>query len=268
MIRDITIGQYYANTSIVHELDPRTKLMGVLVYVFTLFLVKNPFLYFVYLGIVVCLYYMSKVPFSFMMTGLKGIIVLLIFTFCFRLICTPGTVVAQLWIFQITSEGIIKAVSLTSRIALMILGASLLSYTTTPKEMSDGMEKAFSGLERFHVPVHDMAVIVMIAFRFIPILLEEINVLMDAQAARGVEFEKCSIWKKCKNVLTLLMPLFLSTVRRSSDLAMAMEARGYSGDKPVSKMYPLVYKKNDKIAYIGMCIFALVMIFFRVYCNL
>lgn len=150
MIRDITIGQYYANTSIVHELDPRTKLMGVLVYVFTLFLVKNPFLYFVYLGIVLCLYYISKVPFSFMMKGLKGIIVLLIFTFCFRLICTPGTVVAQLWIFQITSEGIIKAVSLTSRIALMILGASLLSYTTTPKEMSDGMEKAFSGLERFH----------------------------------------------------------------------------------------------------------------------
>ena len=146
MIRDITIGQYYANTSVVHNMDPRTKLMGVLVYVLTLFLVKNPLLYLVYLGIVFVLYHVSKVPLSFMLKGLKGIIILLIFTFCFRLICTPGNVVAKFWIFQITEEGIIKAISLTSRIALMILGASLLSYTTTPKEMADGLEKALSGL--------------------------------------------------------------------------------------------------------------------------
>ena len=264
MIRDITIGQYYANTSVVQNMDPRTKLMGVLVYVLTLFLVKNPLLYLVYLGIVFVLYHVSKVPLSFMLKGLKGIIILLIFTFCFRLICTPGNVVAKFWIFQITEEGIIKAISLTSRIALMILGASLLSYTTTPKEMADGLEKALSGLEKFHIPVHDMTVIVMIAFRFIPILLEEINVLMDAQAARGVEFEKCSVLKKCKNVLTLLMPLFMSTVRRSSDLAMAMEARGYSGDKPTSKMYPLVYQKRDRIAYVVLFFFAVLMTSLRI----
>ena len=260
MIRDITIGQYYPSPSVIHGLDPRTKLMGVLVYVVTLFMVKNPLLYLGYLGTVLLLYRIAKVPYSFLMKGLKGILLLLIFTFCFRLICTPGELVASIWIFQITREGIVKAISLTSRIALMILGASLLSYTTTPKEMADGLEKALSGLEKFHIPIHDMAVIVMIAFRFIPILLEEINVLMDAQAARGVEFEKCSVWKKCKNVLTLLMPLFLSTVRRSSDLAMAMEARGYSGDQPTSKMYPLIYTKNDKIAYAVMGVFAILII--------
>lgn len=264
MIRDITIGQYYANTSVIHVLGPRTKLMGVLVYVIALFIVDRPILYLIFLGLVLALYRISRVPFSFLMKGLKGIVVLLIFTFVFRLLCTPGTEIAQVWIFQVTQEGVIKAVSLTSRIALMILGASLLSYTTTPKEMADGLEKAFSFLEKIHIPIQDMAVIVMIAFRFIPILLEEMNVLMDAQAARGVEFEKCSVIKKCKNVCTLLMPLFLSTVRRASDLAMAMEARGYSGDKKTSKMYPLEYGKNDKIAYVGMFVFLGIMVILKI----
>lgn len=264
MVRDITIGQYYANTSVIHALDPRTKLMGVLVYVAALFLVKNPVLYLVFMGLVLILYRIAKVPFSFLLKGLKGIIVLLIFTFLFRLISTPGTEVAQIWIFHITRQGIVKAISLTFRIALMIVGASLLSYTTTPKEMADGLEKSCAFLEKVHIPVHEMAVIVMIAFRFIPIMLEEMNVLMDAQAARGVEFEKCSVFQKCKNVFTLLMPLFLSTVRRSSDLAMAMEARGYSGEKRISKMYPLVYERNDRIAYVCMFIFIGMMIALRI----
>lgn len=264
MIRDITIGQYYAQDSSIHKLDSRTKLMGVLIYIVALFLVKNPWWYLLLFVVILALYRLAKVPYGYLLRGLKGIVVLLIFTFVFRLISTPGIPVAQLWIFTITGEGITKAISLTVRIALMIIGASLLSYTSTPRELADGLEKAFGFLEKIHVPIHDMAVIVMIAFRFIPILIEETNVLMDAQASRGVEFEKCSVWKKCRNIFSLLLPLFLSAVRRSSDLAMAMEARGYSGEGETSRMYPLRYHSGDRIAYVLMFLFLAGVIVMRV----
>ena len=263
-MRDITIGQYYPKESVVHQLDPRTKLMGTLVYIIVLFLVKNPLWYLVCLGIILLLYRLANVPFSYFLRGLRGIAILLIFTFFFRMVCTPGKAVAEFWIFTVTQEGIHKSICLTSRIALMITGASLLSYTTTPRVMADGLEKSFSFLEKIKVPIRDMAVIVMIAFRFIPIMIEETNALMDAQAARGAEFEHCSVFKKCKNVFSLLVPLFLSSVRRSSDLAMAMEARGYGGDRPSSRMYPLIYKKKDKIAYICIVCFLMFGIVVRV----
>lgn len=264
MFRDITIGQYYSQTSPIHGLDSRTKLMGVLVYIVALFLIKNPWWYLLFLTLILLLYRFAKIPYMHLMKGLKGIVILLAFTFFFRLVSTPGTEVAQIWIFTITKEGIVKAISLTSRIALMLTGASLLSYTATPRELADGLEKAFGFLERVHVPIRDMAVIVMIAFRFIPILIEETNVLMDAQASRGVEFEKCSVWKKCRNIFSLLLPLFLSAVRRASDLAMAMEARGYSGEGQTSRMYPMVYHKEDKIAYIFMFVFLTGIIVMRI----
>lgn len=264
MIRDITIGQYYAGDSLIHQLDPRTKMMGVLVYIIVLFLVRNPWWYVLCLGAILILYYLAQVPVSYLLKGLKGIVLLLCFTFLFRLIATPGTLLYQWGVFSVTEEGIVKAIGMTSRIALMITGASLLSYTSTPRALADGLEKAFSFLQKIHVPIHDMAVIVMIAFRFIPIMLEELNVLMDAQAARGAEFEKGSFIRKCKNVFTLLAPLFLSTVRRASDLAMAMEARGYTGDKPTSRMYPLTYGKNDKMAYIIIFLFLALSFFFTI----
>lgn len=264
MIRDITIGQYYAQESSIHSLDSRTKLMGVLVYIAALFLVKNPWWYLLLFAVILILYRFAKIPYRHLLKGLKGIIILLVFTFFFRLISTPGVPVAAFGIFTVTQEGIIKAISLTVRIALMIIGASLLSYTSTPRELADGLEKAFGFLEKVHVPVHDMAVIVMIAFRFIPILIEETNVLMDAQASRGVEFEKCSVWKKCRNIFSLLLPLFLSSVRRASDLAMAMEARGYSGEGQTSRMYPLVYHSGDRIAYALMFLFLAVVIVLRI----
>lgn len=156
---------------------------------------------------------------------------------------------------------------MTVRIALMITGAGLLSYTSTPRELADGLEKAFSPLEKVGVPIHSMSVILMIAFRFIPIMIEEINVLMDAQAARGAEFEHCSIWKKCKNVCSLLMPLFFSTVHRSTDLAMAMEARGYQEGAESTRMYPLIYSEKDKkvhmILWLYFAIMVVLMLCFR-----
>ena len=263
MIRDITIGQYYAEESVIHRLDPRTKMAGVLVYIVILFLVQNPFWYIGCLAVILILYRLARIPYFYLMKGLRGILLLLVFTFFFRLISTPGTEIAHFWIFTITREGIYKAIRMTARIALMIVGASLLSYTSTPRTMADGLEKAFSFLEKVKVPIHNMAVIVMIAFRFIPIMLEEMNILMDAQAARGVEFEKCSVFRKCKNVGSLLMPLFLSTVRRASDLAMAMEARGYTGEHQTSRMNPLIYKKEDYIAYTVILVFLAVFLLLR-----
>lgn len=261
-MRDITIGQYYASDSVIHHLDPRTKLFATLLYIILLFLVKNPLWYLFFAVTIGILYKAAQVPFGYLLKGLKGILLLLFFTFIFRLLCTPGTVIYQFWIFAITEEGITKAIQLTARIALMIVGASLLSYTSTPKELADGLEKSLQVFERkFRVPIHEMSIIVMIAFRFIPLLIEEINILMDAQAARGAEFEHCSVWTKCKNIASLMMPLFYSTVRRSADLAMAMEARGYRGDGSMtSRMHPLIYTKNDKRAYAIILSYFVVMV--------
>lgn len=263
-MRDITIGQYYPVDSWVHRLDPRTKLMGTLIYVICLFLIRNPLLYIAALAFVLLSYRAANVPLMFFLRGLKVIVVLLCFTFFFRMVATPGKEIVSFWIFKVTEEGIEKAISLTARIALMITGASLLSYTTTPKEMADGMTRACSPLAKIGLPVHEISVMTMIAFRFIPVLLEEANYLMDAQASRGVEFEDCSIITKCKNVFSLLMPLFLSSVERSADLAMAMEARGYSGDGKTSQMYPLEYSALDRKVYVGMILLLILFIWLRI----
>ena len=237
---------------------------GEKVYIISLFLVKNVWWYLGCLIVMLVLYRLARVPVGYLLKGLRGILILLCFTFLFRMLYTPGDAVASVWIFTITKQGIWKAVQMTARIALMITGASLLSYTSTPKELADGLEKAFSGLGKIGVPVHEMAVIVMIAFRFIPIMLEELNVLMDAQAARGARFEEGNVVEKCKGVMTLLFPLFLMTVRRSSDLAMAMEARGYTGSTETSRMYPLTYKKEDRAGYIVILIYLAVFIIGRI----
>jgi energy-coupling factor transport system permease protein len=249
-MRDITIGQYYPVDSIIHSLDPRTKLMSVFLYIVALFLVKNPVWYAAFLIIALAEFRCARVPFSYFLKGLKAIIVLLIFTFVFRTLATPGEPLLSFWGFEATREGLIKGISLTSRIALMIVEASLLSYTTTPKEMSDGLARACSPLKRIGLPVDEMSIMIMIAFRFIPVMLEEANDLMDAQASRGVEFENCSIFVKMKNIFALVMPLFIGSIERTSDLAMAMEARGYSTGQARSKMFPLEYSSHDKTAYI------------------
>ncbi len=249
-MRDITIGQYYPADSLVHSLDPRTKLMAVLLYIVGLFLVKNPLWYIPFLIITLTEFRMAKVPFNYFLKGLRPIIILLLFTFVFRTLATPGDVMASFWIFEITREGLHKGIQLASRIALMIVEASLLSYTTTPKEMADGLAEAFRPFKKIGLPVDEMSVMVMIAFRFIPVMLEEAGELMDAQASRGVEFENCSVFTKTKNIFSLLMPLFVGSIERSADLAMAMEARGYSPGRERSKMFPLKYSPKDRYVYI------------------
>lgn len=265
MTREVTLGQYYAVDSPAHRLDPRTKLACTFLYIFSLFLFSRPL---ALLGAAVVLFAafkLARVPLSFLLKGLRGVWILLLFTLLFRAMLTPGELLWSWWIFSFTREGLLAGIHLGARIGLMIGAATLLSCTATPKEMADGLEKACSFLKRFGVPMNDLALIVMIAFRFIPIMTEEMFGLMEAQAARGMPFEGVSIWRKCRNILALLVPLFVSSLRRASDLAMAMEARGYEGRVETTRMYPLAYQRVDYGVYAFFLVFFLAAILLRIW---
>jgi len=249
MLRDITIGQYYQTESVIHKMDPRVKLGGTLLYIISLFLFKNFVAYGIaalFLGIVIKL---SKVPFKFMVKGMRAIILLLMITVVFNLFLTPGTPLVTLWKLTITEEGLRMAATMALRLTLLIIGSSVMTLTTTPNNLTDGLEKMMRPLRVFKVPVHEVAMMMSIALRFIPILLEETDKIMKAQIARGADFESGNILKRAKALVPLLVPLFISAFRRANDLAMAMEARCYRGGDGRTKMKPLCYKKRDYIAY-------------------
>lgn len=249
MLRDITIGQYYQTESVIHRLDPRVKLGGTLLYIVSLFLFKNFAGYLIaalFLGIVIKL---SKVPFKFMVKGMKAILMLLMITVVFNLFLTQGTPLITIWKLTITVEGLRTAVSMAIRLTLLIIGSSVMTLTTTPNNLTDGMEKMMRPLKIFKVPVHEVAMMMSIALRFIPILLEETDKIMKAQIARGADFESGNLLKRAKALVPLLVPLFISAFRRANDLAMAMEARCYRGGEGRTKMKPLIYKKRDYSAY-------------------
>lgn len=249
MIRDITIGQYYNADSVLHRLDPRVKLMGTLLFLLSLFLNKSIVAYVfitICLGVVIRL---SKVPFSFMVKGLKAIVILLLITVPMNLFLTQGEPLVQFWIFKISREGIEMAVFMVIRLIYLIIGSSLMTLTTTPNHLTDGLEKGLGFLNVIKVPVHEIAMMMSIALRFIPILTEETDKIMRAQMARGADFESGNLWKRMKSMVPLLVPLFISAFRRANDLAMAMESRCYRGGKGRTKMKPLKYSRNDYIAY-------------------
>lgn len=257
MLRDITLGQYYQTESSIHKLDPRVKLVGTVTFIISLFLMKNLLGYIcaaIFLTVVIRL---SKVPFKFMMRGMKSIMLLLMITVVFNLFLTPGTPLVSFWKITITKEGLELAFFMAIRLVMLIIGSSVMTLTTTPNNLTDGMEKLLSPLKKLHVPVHEIAMMMSIALRFIPILLEETDKIMKAQMARGADFESGNLIKKAKALVPLLVPLFISAFRRANDLAMAMEARCYRGGDHRTKMKPLVYKKNDFLAY-GYLIFYLI----------
>ena len=209
---------------------------------------------------------LSKVPFSYMTKGLKAIVVLLVITSSFNLLLTPGDIVYWQWgTFQITNVGILNSVLMTIRLIYLILGTSLMTLTTTPNQLTDGLEKSLAPLNKIHVPVHAIAMMMSIALRFIPILIEETDKIMKAQMARGADFEKGNLIQKAKNMVPLLVPLFVSAFRRAEDLAMAMEARCYNGGEGRSKMKPLVYGAEDKIAYLVLVGFLVLVIVARIF---
>lgn len=259
MIRDITIGQYYPADSVIHKLDPRVKLVGTIVYILSLFMFKSWSGYVLATLALLSVIKISKVPFKFMIKGLKSILVLLMITVVFNLFLTPGEPLIQIWKLTITKEGVTTAIFILFRLIYLIIGSSVLTLTTTPNNLTDGLEKGLSPLKKIKVPVHEIAMIMAIALRFIPILLEETDKIMKAQMARGADFENGGLIQKTKNLIPLLVPLFISAFRRANDLAMAMEARGYRGGEGRTKMKPLIYKKRDKISYGVMAAYLLIM---------
>jgi energy-coupling factor transport system permease protein len=260
MLRDITLGQYYQTESIIHRLDPRVKLSATILFIISLFCFKNPIGYLtaaLFLAVVIKL---SKVPFKFMVKGMKSIMILLLMTVVFNLFLTQGTPVITVWKISITKEGIVLAATMAVRLTMLIIGSSVMTLTTTPNNLTDGMEKGLRPLKIFKIPVHEVAMMMSIALRFIPILLEETDKIMKAQLARGADFESGNLIKKAKAMVPLLVPLFISAFRRANDLAMAMEARCYRGGEGRTKMKPLIYRNRDYAAYLVLLIYMVVSI--------
>ena len=248
MIRDITLGQYYATDSPVHRLDPRTKIIGALAFIVELFLVKN------FIGFGVCaaalalVVIISKVPLSFILRGMKPIIFILLFTFVLNIFMIDGQVIWSWKFLHITVEGIIRACFMGIRLILLIIGSSLLTLTTKPIELTDGLEKLMWPLSKIGVPAHEIAMMMSIALRFIPTLLQETDKIMKAQQARGADFESGNILQRAKALIPILVPLFISAFHIASDLAMAMEARCYRGGKGRTRMNAIHFDGGDVCA--------------------
>lgn len=255
MLRDITLGQYYQTESLIHRLDPRVKLGGTVLFIVSLFFSKNGIGYLiaaVFLAIVIRL---SHVPFRYIVRGMKSILFLMLLTVGFNLFLTQGTPLVTWWKFTITWEGLVLAASMAVRLILLIISSSIMTLTTTPNNLTDGMERMLRPLKIFKAPVHEVAMMMSIALRFIPILLEETDKIMKAQLARGADFESGSLIKRAKALVPLLVPLFISAFRRANDLALAMEARCYRGGEGRTKMKPLVYQKRDFMAYVCILLY-------------
>lgn len=257
MLRDITIGQYYPVSSCIHRLDPRVKILSTFIYIISLFIVKNFIDYtyiLVFLGGTILL---SKVPFKYMLKGLKPLFLIIIFTFSINIFMTKGEVLYQLGPLDITKEGIRQAVFMATRLILLIIGTSLLTLTTSPIKLTDGIEKLLNPFKKIGIPAHELAMMMTIALRFIPTLLEETDKIMKAQMARGADFESGNILKRAKSLVPLLVPLFISAFRRADELAMAMEARCYRGGENRTRMSELSLHGRDFIATI-ITVFVLV----------
>ncbi len=266
MLRDITIGQYYPADSIVHKLDPRVKLMAALIYIISLFTFRGVAGFILASLFLVFMIRLSKVPFSYMVKGLKAIVILMVITAAFNLFLTPGDqVLVHFWIFTITMEGVKNAAFMLVRLIYLIVGTSIMTLTTTPNQLTDGLEKSLMPLSKIKVPVHAIAMMMSIALRFIPILIEETDIIMKAQMARGADFENGNLIRRAKSMVPLLVPLFVSAFRRADDLAMAMEARCYVGGSGRTKMKPLRYKKRDYLAYLILIVYLAGIILLRVF---
>ena len=247
MLKDITLGQYFPGTTVAHKLDPRTKILLVVLYITALFCAKSLVTYGVMaLCLAVCVY-ISKVSIKALVRGLKPVLFIIIFTGILNLFFTSGDRYLVEWGFlRISDTGLRNAVFMVLRIMLLIMGTFLMTYTTSPISLTDGLEQLLNGLKRFHVPVHELAMMMSIALRFIPTLIEETDKIMSAQRARGADFESGNLVQRAKALIPILVPLFISAFRRADELATAMECRCYHGGR--TKLRVLQYERRDYIA--------------------
>lgn len=255
MIRDITLGQYYPEQSVIHRLDARTKILGTLLYIIEIFLVNS----FAGFGLVILalgvLIGISKVPVRFIFRGLKAVVFIILLTFLLNLFMFDGTVLWHWKFLTITYEGLYRSCFMALRLILLIIGTSMLTLTTKPMELTDGLEKLLKPFNRFGLPSHEIALMMSIALRFIPTLLEETDKIMKAQQARGADFESGNLIQRVKNMIPILIPLFVGSFRIAQDLALAMEARCYHGGVGRTRMKEIVFSRRDGVAGVLQAVF-------------
>lgn len=264
MLKDITLGQYYPADSVLHRMDPRTKFVGTMAFIVSVFVFNTLPGYAVATLFLAAAIWLSRVPVKFIFKGLKAIFVILLVTMAFNVFLTPGEVLWKIGFLKITKEGLSLAGRMAIRLIYLVIGSSVMTLTTTPNQLTDGLEKLLRPLNKIHVPVHEIAMMMSIALRFIPILMEETDKIMKAQIARGADFENGNLIQKVKSMVPLLVPLFISAFRRANDLAMAMEARCYHGGDHRTQMKPLKYEKRDRLAQLILLAYLLIAVRFRV----
>ena len=248
MLKDITLGQYFPGDSVFHRMDPRTKLILVILYIVALFQATNFLSYAVMALVTVTVIKISQVPPKALVRGLKPIVIIIVLTAVLNMFYTDGHVIFQIWKLKLTVEGIIKAFFMVIRIVMLICGTFLLTYTTAPVALTDGLELLLNPLKKLHVPVHEMSMMMSMALRFIPTLIEETDKIISAQKARGADFESGNLIQRAKALLPILVPLFVSAFRRADELAIAMESRCYHGGEGRTRMKQLRYQRLDYIA--------------------
>ena len=249
MLKDITLGQYFPGNTAAHKLDPRTKILLVVLYITALFTAKSFLAYGLMALVLAACVRVSRVGLKALVKGLKPVLFIIIFTGILNLFFTPGEGVLWAWgPLQITTSGLRNAAFMVLRIMLLIMGTFLMTYTTSPISLTDGLERLLNGLKRFRVPVHELTMIMSIALRFIPTLIEETDKIMSAQKARGADFESGNLMEKAKALVPILVPLFISAFRRADELATAMECRCYHGGEGRTKLHVLKYERRDYIA--------------------
>ena len=250
MLKDITLGQYFPGDTVIHRLDPRTKLIGLVCYIVALFLAKSWVSYAVMLAVLITLSALAHIRAKTLLSGLKPLIFIVVFTGVINLFYGSGEPLVQFWFLKITANGIRTAVFMVLRIMLLVCGTFLLTYTTSPLQLTDGLEKLFSPLKVIHFPAHELAMMMSIALRFIPTLIEETDKIMSAQRARGANFDTGKLTERAKALIPLLVPLFVSAFRRADELATAMECRCYHAGEGRTRMKELHFAPRDAVALV------------------
>ena len=257
MLKDITLGQYFPGNTLAHRLDPRTKLLVTVLYIIALFSAHSLWSYALLVLVLAISVRVSRVGIKALLRGLKPVLFIIAFTAILNLFYTPGRTLVQFWVLRITYEGVRTAITMMLRIMLLIMGTFLLTYTTSPIRLTDGLESLLSPLKKIKLPVHELAMMMSIALRFIPTLIEETDKIMSAQKARGADFESGNLFQRAKALIPLLVPLFISAFRRADELATAMECRCYHGGEGRTKLNVLRYEARDYLvlaAYLALAI--------------
>lgn len=265
MMREMTLGQFYQTDSILHRLDPRVKFIGTILYMISLFLPKS----FLCLGIAaivaLLMILISRVPLHMYVRGIRPLLPLMIFTALVNIFFVKGNMILSWGIVEISKEGIWLAAYMLIRLFFLILGSAILTFTTSPNQLMDAIEKCFYPLTYAKIPVHEIAMTMSIALRFIPIMTEELNKIMRAQMSRGADFEEGNIMERARKLIPVIVPLLISAIRRATDLALAMDARCYHGGAGRTKLHPLRYKRRDYLAYVLILLYLIGMILLSIF---